>query len=323
MLLPSAKDLRICFGHPAYQVKAAFDAMGTGVETFEVKTFDDYASRIGEADVVVVSGFWRNELLEQATRLKFVQSISAGVNQYDPAAFKTHGVRLASAQGVNMNAVSDHAMSLVLAMARRLPEARDNQAKKFWRPMISDLTQREDELAGKTMLIVGLGRIGDRLARLAKAFEMNVIGTRFSRVGEASHADEVHSFTALPELLPRADYVVLTCPLTPETENLIDATAFAKLKPSSFLVNTARGACVNEAALVSALERNAIAGAGIDTTVEEPLAESSKLWSLPNAFVTPHTGGETRQYEINVANILRANLEKLWAGDGELVNQIV
>lgn len=99
MLLPSAKDLRICFGHPAYQVKAAFDAMGTGVETFEVKTFDDYASRIGEADVVVVSGFWRNELLEQATRLKFVQSISAGVNQYDPAAFKTHGVRLASAQG--------------------------------------------------------------------------------------------------------------------------------------------------------------------------------------------------------------------------------
>lgn len=323
MLLPSAKDLRICFAHSAYQVKAAFDGMGAGAGSFEVKTFDEFASRIGEADVVVVSGFWRNELLEQAPRLKFIQSISAGVNQYDPAALKAHGVRLASAQGVNMNAVSDHAMSLVLAMSRRLPEARDNQAKRFWRPMISDLTEREDELAGKTMLIVGLGRIGTRLAKLAKAFDMEVIGTRRTQVTERGHADEVHAFDKLADLLPRADYVVLTCPLTPETTNLIDAQALALLQPSSYLINTARGACVDEAALAKALADGAIAGAAIDTTVEEPLAATSPLWSLPNAFITPHTGGETRRYEQNVAAILKANLEKLWAGDEDLVNRIV
>lgn len=323
MLLPSAKDLTICFAHSAYQVKAAFDAMGTGVSGFEVKTFDEFAARISEADVVVVSGFWKNELLERAPRLKFIQSISAGVNQYDPAALTKHGVRLASAQGVNMNAVSDHAMSLVLAMSRRLPEARDNQAKKFWRPMISDLTEREDELAGKTMLIVGLGRIGNRLAKLAKAFDMNVIGTRRTHVTDKGHADEVHAFDKLPGLLPRADYVVLTCPLTPETTNLVDAQALSLLKPSSYLVNTARGACVDEAALATALADCAIAGAAIDTTVEEPLAAASPLWTLPNAFITPHTGGETRRYEFNVATILKANLEKLWAGDSDLVNRIV
>ena len=147
MTFPSRENLVICFGHPAYQVKAAFDSLKPGVKSFEVKTFEEFERRIAEADVVVVSGFWKNYLLQKAPRLKFIQSISAGINQYDLGVLKAGGVRLASAQGVNMNAVSDHAMSLILAMLRRLPDARDNQAKKFWRPMQSDPALREDELA--------------------------------------------------------------------------------------------------------------------------------------------------------------------------------
>ena len=323
MTLPSRENLVICFGHPAYQVKAAFDSLHTGVKTFEVKSFDEFEQRIGEADVVVVSGFWKNHLLEKAPRLKFIQSISAGINQYDLDVLKAGGVRLASAKGVNMNAVSDHAMSLVLAISRRLPEARDNQAKKFWRLMQSDHVFREDELAGKTLVVVGLGRIGNRLAKLAKAFDMHVIGVRRNNLSDKGHADEVHSFMELHKLLPRADFVVLNCPLTDETRNIIDEKALSQFKKTAYLINTARGACVDEEALVKALQNKTIEGAALDCTVVEPLPESSPLWSMPNVLITPHTGGETRTYEANVATILEANLNKIWAGQDDLVNEVL
>jgi len=320
---PSRENLVICFGHPAYRVKAAFDALNTGVKSFEVKSSDDFERRIAEADVAVVSGFWKNDLLRKAPRLKFIQSISAGINQYDLGVLKAGGVRLASAQGVNMNAVSDHAMSLILAMSRRLPDARDNQVKKFWRPMQSDHALREDELAGKTLVIFGLGRIGGRLAKLAKAFDMNVIGFRRNNLSEKGHADEVHASGALHEFLPRADFVVLTCALTDETRNVIDGKALSCFKRTAYLVNTARGACVDEPALVQALRGGAIKGAALDCTVDEPLPESSPLWSMPNVFITPHTGGETCNYEAGIAKLLDANLNKLWAGKDDLVNKVL
>jgi D-2-hydroxyacid dehydrogenase (NADP+) len=320
---PSRENLVVCFGHPAYRVKAAFDALKTGIKNFEVKSFDEFERRIAEVDVVVVSGFWKNDLLQKATRLKFIQSISAGINQYDLGVLKAGGVRLASAQGVNMNAVSDHAMSLILAMSRRLPDARDNQAKRFWRPMQSDHALREDELAGKTLVIFGLGRIGGRLAKLAKAFDMNVIGFRRSNLSEKGHADEVHASAALHEFLPRADFVVLTCALTDETRNVIDGKALSHFKRTAYLVNMARGACVDEPALVQALRGGAIKGAALDCTVDEPLPEGSPLWSMPNVFITPHTGGETCNYEAGIAKLLETNLNKLWAGNDDLVNQVL
>jgi phosphoglycerate dehydrogenase-like enzyme len=320
---PSRENLVICFGHPAYRVKAAFDALNTGVRSFEVKSFEEFERRIAEADVVVVSGFWKNDLLRKAPRLKFIQSISAGLNQYDLGVLKAGGVRLASAQGVNMNAVSDHAMSLILAMSRRLPEARDNQVQKFWRPMQSDHALREDELAGKTLVIFGLGRIGGRLAKLAKAFDMNVVGFRRSNLSDKGHADEIHASAALHEFLPRADFVVLTCALTDETRNVIDRKALSRFKRTAYLVNTARGACVDEPALVQALRDGALKGAALDCTVDEPLPEGSPLWSLPNVFITPHTGGETCNYEAGIAKLLEANLNKLWAGKDDLVNKVL
>ncbi|HET7889566.1 MAG TPA: D-2-hydroxyacid dehydrogenase, partial [Bradyrhizobium sp.] len=285
MTFPSRENLVVCFGHPAYRVKAAFDAFDTGIKGFEVTTSDEFERRIAEADVVVVSGFWKNNLLAKAPRLKFIQSISAGINQYDLEVLKAGGVRLASAQGVNMNAVSDHAMSLILSMSRRLPEARDNQAKKFWRPMQSDHALREDELAGKTLLIFGMGRIGGRLAKLAKAFDMNVIGLRRSDLSNKGHADEVHASSKFHEILPRADFVALTCALTDETRNIIGEAALSRFKATSYLINMARGACVDEQALIQALRNGTIKGAALDCTVDEPLPEASPLWSMSNVFI--------------------------------------
>jgi phosphoglycerate dehydrogenase-like enzyme len=322
-MLSPKDELTICFAHVAYQLQARFAVRQTGIASVEVRERAELERRIGEADVLVVSGLWNNGLLELGKKLRFIQSIGAGVDQFPRDELQRRGVRLASAQGVNARAVSEHAMALILAMARKLPEARDNQAKRFWRGMISDLSQREDELGGKTLLVIGLGRIGGRLAQLAKAFDLRVIGIRRNPAAGGDGADSVHGMEELKALLPQADFVALTCPLTKETENLIDADALGRMKKSAFLINAARGRCVEEGALVAALREGRIAGAGIDVTVEEPLPATSPLWTLPNAFITPHTAGETRRYEDNVLDILVENLDRLWRGEATLRNQIV
>jgi phosphoglycerate dehydrogenase-like enzyme len=321
-MIPAAKDLTICFAHVAYQLHEQFSTLGTGIESFTVRDAETLMSRIGEADVLVISGLWNNALLDRAGKLKYIQSIGAGTDQFPRDELVRRGIRLASAQGVNMRAVAEHAMALILALARRLPEARDNQARPHWRGMIADIAGREDELGGKTLLIAGLGQIGGRLAEIAKAFDMRVIGLRRNPAA-GGPADAVHSMSELKALLPEADFVALTCPLTPETTNLIDAAALDRMKPAAYLINVARGRVVDEVALISALRSGKIAGAALDVTVEEPLAQSSPLWAMPQVLLTPHTAGETRKYEDNVIAILRDNLDRLWRGDTQLRNQIV
>jgi len=322
-MLPQKDQLTICFAHAAYQMKATFDAFGTGIGNFELRDRADLDRRIGEADVLVISGLWHNGLIPAGARLRFVQSIGSGTDQFDKDALAARGIRLASAAGVNARAVAEHALALMLALARRLPEARDNQAARVWRGMISDLTQREDELGGKTLLIVGLGRIGGRLAQIAKAFDMQVVGFRRDPAAGRGAADSVHPLAALPEFLPRANFVTLTCPLTDATRGVIDAKALGLLPPGACVVNVARGPCVVDADLVAALRDGRLAGAAVDCTDPEPPAPDSPLWGLPNLLITPHTAGETRKYEANVIEILLENLDRLWRGDAVLRNGVV
>jgi phosphoglycerate dehydrogenase-like enzyme len=324
-MFPSADTITVCFAHVAYQFQAQFGKRNTGLKSFEVRDAAELAARIGEADVLLASGLWRNDLIALAPRLRFIQSISAGVDQYDRALLGARSIRLASAQGVNAAAVAEHAFALMLALARRLPEARDNQRRRFWRGMVSELVRREDEMGGKTLVVVGLGRIGGRLARLAKAFDMRVIGIRRDAAAGAGAgaADEVYSVAALGQVLGQADVVALTCPLTPASENLIDAAALARMKPTAHLINCARGRVVNEAALIAALAGGTLGAAGLDVTADEPLPAASPLWDMDNVLITPHTAGETQRYEDNVLDLLMENLSRLWRGETALVNQIV
>ena len=321
--LPPKEQLTICFAHAAYRMQERFALRNTGIRSFEVRTLDELRARIGEADVLSVSGLWRNELIERATRLAFIQSISAGTDQYSRELLAQAGVRAASAQGANERAVAEHAIALILAIARKLPMARDNQTARRWRGLISEIAQREDELGGKTVVIVGMGRIGSRLARLAKAFDMRVIGVKRDVSRGAEAADQTVAQADLLAVLPEADFVALTCPLNPSTENLIDARAFAAMKPSACLVNVARGRVVNEAALIEALQSGSIAAAAVDCVWEEPLPPSSPLWTMPNLLITPHTAGETQRYEDNVIDLLLENLERQWRGEAELKNGFV
>jgi len=322
-MFPSKENLTICFAHAAYQMQARFEARKTGLKSFQVWSYDDLVKRIAEADIVVASGMWKNELIPQAKKLKFIQSISSGMNQYSNELLSAAKVRLASGAGVNARAVAEHAISLILAIARRLPEARDNQHKKFWRGMIGDLTVREDEIGDKTMLVVGMGRIGSHLAMLGKAFGMKVIGIRQDPSKGPNGADSIHAMGDLVKLVPQADIVVLACSLTPETTGLMSAAAFAAMKSSAMFINVARGKVADEAALIATMKAGKIEAAGLDVTADEPLAESSPLWEMPNVFITPHTAGETRAYEDNVIDVLIENIDRLARGESSLRNQVL
>ncbi|MCC7273665.1 MAG: D-2-hydroxyacid dehydrogenase [Alphaproteobacteria bacterium] len=321
--IPPRDRIDILLAHAAYRMGETFAARNTGLRFREVRNLDALKEAMPTADVLVVSGLWRNELLDIAPRLRFVQSIGAGTDQYPRDALKAKGVRLASAQGVNERSVSEHALALILTFTRQLHLARDNQAARTWRPMITDPARREQEVGGKTIVIVGLGRIGSRLAALARALGMRVVGVRRDTAAAGSIADEVVAPGRLRDVLPGADFVVLTCPLTPETQGMIDAAAFAAMKPSAVLVNVARGRVVDEPAMIDALQAGRIAGAALDCAWEEPIAAASPLWAMPNVVITPHTAGETQKYEANVVDILLENLERLWRGETMLRNQVV
>lgn len=314
---------RTGLAHVAYRLGERAAARGLDWPLVELRDRAALEAAIEELEVLVVSGLWRNELLDRAPRLRFIQSISAGTDQYDRERLRARGVRLASAAGVNANAVAEHALALLLALTRRLPEAVTNQARRHWRGMLGDLALREQELTGKTLLLVGLGRIGNRIAELARAFGMRVVAVRRDPSAGAAAAHEVHALAALDRLVPAADVLLLACPLTPETEGLVGRELLARLPPGALFVNVARGRCVDEAALVAALASGRLAGAAIDVTRDEPLPPASALWAAPNLLLTPHTAGETRAYEDRVLDLLVENVARLARGEERLVNEVV
>ena len=304
-------------------MKGIFAERNTGIRSLETRDYDQTRAGLTEAHVLCVSGNWRYELLEAADNLLYVQSIGAGYDQFPLDELRARGIRLANARGANRNAVSEHTFSLILGLTRKIHEARDNQRKGFWRQMISNIPDREEELAGKTLGIIGMGHIGSRVAQLGKAFEMRVIAMKRNTSQYEGPADEVWGNDRLNELLEWSDVVVLNCPLTPETKGIIDRDALQRMKPSALLINVARGPCVDEEALLEALNGNWIAGAGLDVFDADALAADSPIWSLENAIVTPHTAGETQAYEGNVIDILLENIGRLQRGESKILHQII
>ncbi len=317
-----ADDPLIVFAHGAYQLSERFAARRTGLRFVAARTREELERLLPDLDVLVVSGFWRNAFAARARRLVYIQSISAGTEQFDCTTLAARGIRLASAQGVNAEAVAQHGMAMMLAIARRLAEAVRNQDRRLWRGMTPDPAQREDTLTGKTLLIVGYGRIGARLGTLARAFGMRVIGVRRTLSANGGSADEMHSFSALSDLWGKADIIALTCALTPETTGLVDEAAFRALRRGAGLVNLARGRVVDEAALLDALRTGRLAWAALDVFAEEPLPAEHPLWAMPNVLITPHCAGEFRGYEDAVIDLLVENLARLRRGE-PLINQIV
>lgn len=216
--------------------------------------------------------------------LRWFHTFSAGV---DSPAFQQlidRGAALTNSSGASAPSIAQYVLAMMLHTVKRVGTWRDQQARHEWRQIPAG------ELTGQTAGIIGAGAIGGEVARLAQAFGMRVVGIRRS-ARRARHVDEQLPPSGLPQLLQQSDFVVLACPLTNETERMIGADQLRMMKSTATLINVARGRVVDETALVHALQEGRIAGACLDVFEQEPLPESSPLWSMPNVVVTPHNSG--------------------------------
>jgi phosphoglycerate dehydrogenase-like enzyme len=277
------------------------------------KCEEEFANGIGEAEVLLANrpprGHWG-----RARRLRLIQMVGAGVDSVLPAEDLAAAVRLANARGVHEPEMSEFALSLVLALAKRIPRALEQKQRRQWQPFGTH------RLVGRTAAILGLGVIGRGIAARCKALGMRVIGTR--RSGEPlDGVDAVYAPGETRRVLAEADVVVVVLPLTPETRGLIDADAFEAMKPRALLVDVARGGIVDEEALLQALASGKLGGAALDVFEEEPLPASSPLWDAPNLILTPHVAGLSREYMTRLGEIFLENVRRLESG-GDLLNEI-
>jgi len=246
---------------------------------------DGLIANLREADVVIVAAAQiTRRVLESLPRCRAVVRYGIGLDNVDVAAATDRGIVVAHVLDFCTEEVSNHALALMLALARRLLPIHRDAAAGLWRqPQAWTLAP----IHGETLGLVGFGNIGRSVAGKARAFGMRLLA--YDPYGDAKAAEELGvRLVPLGELLAESDYVSLHAPLTPQTRHLIGAAELAAMKPTAVLINTARGPVVDEAALVEALTSGRIAGAGLDVFEEEPLAADNPLCRLENVVLTPH-----------------------------------
>lgn len=258
-------------------------------------------------------------LPELAPRLRWIQFTSSGVGPFVLA----HGLDrpdllLTNAAGIHAVPLAEHVLLSLLYFWKDVPARRRDQRDHVWERYAGR------ELRGATVLVVGMGAVGQEVARTCRAIGLRVIGMRRSPVADPAsvHADAVVPPQRLLETLPEADAVVLIAPHTPETERMIDARALAAMKPGAVLVNIARGALVDEPALVAALRSGHLSGAALDVAAVEPLPGDSPLWDLPNVFVTAHSASTVDKENERLTDLFCDNLRRYLDG-APLRNRLV
>lgn len=251
-----------------------------------------FEAELADAEVVIGGAKLAPDMAERAPGLRWVQALSVGVEGFLDLARACPDLIVTNARGVNATPVADHALMLMLSFARGMPELVRRQAARQWLPPTAAHAPPVFELAGARLGLVGYGEIGRAIAHRAKAFGMEVWAMR--RNGPSAPddlADRLLGPAEFDELLTAADHLVLTLPLTPQTAELMDAGAFARMKPTAFFYNVGRGGVVDHAALIAALQAGRLAGAGLEVVEPEPLPGDSPLWSMPNVIITGHTAG--------------------------------
>jgi phosphoglycerate dehydrogenase-like enzyme len=243
-----------------------------------------------------------------APNLKWLHFHSSGISQHKwlPPVM-ARGVRVTSASGMNAEPVAQTGMMGLLMLARPAIRWIAAQQRGEWAPTRGK--EVPPDLEGQTAVIVGLGSIGNRMAQFCKFLRMRVIGVRRSPRRPDDIVDDVRPTADFKSLLPQADWVILCCPLTKETRHLVNAEAFALMKPTAGLINIARGEVVDEPVMIEVLKNRKILGAFLDVFTEEPLPASSPLWKLPNVILTPHSAGAAQGNEWRGAEFFINNLD--------------
>jgi phosphoglycerate dehydrogenase-like enzyme len=280
------------------------------VEVFYSSTKRDDEEALRGADVMIGWSLER-EQLRAATNLRWIYSITAAVDQFFYPELISSEIALTNAASVHGPVVAEHAMAMILALAKRVPSAVRYQDRRKWAmDAIWEEQPHPREIAGANLVVIGLGSIGSEVAAMAAGLKMRVVGVRQNPERGLAGAHEVVGYRELDAVLGRADFVVLSAPLTPQTRYLIDARRLQLFQPDAYLINVSRGGLIDEAALVKALRETRLGGAALDVFEEEPLPRRSPLWKLSKVLITPHTAFLTakiweRHYEVFTGNLRR------------------
>lgn len=274
-------------------------APGSNIVTAELA---DAQQHIGDADILVAWGHMNLQpLLQQAAKLQWIHALSAGVENLFIPEIVTAPILLTNSRGIHGIPMSEHVLAMMLAFTRGLTVFAKQQQRKEWKraPL--------EEIYEKTIGIVGLGSIGREIAKRAKGLGMEVVATKREQTAEL-FVDKLYTPDQLTQLLAAADFVVVTLPLTQETTGLFNLDVFKNMKPTAYFINVARGAIVNEADLIIALEQGIIKGAALDVFAHEPLPASSPLWEMPNVLITPHIAAISPHYLDRAIKLFCENL---------------
>ncbi len=257
----------------------------------------------------------RADLPDLAPNVRWVQATSAGIGQfvrrmgYDQ---RMLGTIFTTASGAHVAPLAEFCLMAILMHNKGAARMLRDQARKHWERYAGT------DLGGRTLAIIGVGKIGAELARLARPFGMTVLGVKRNVAGvdpAALHLDELFAPQDLHRMLPRAEYLVLTAPHTDETEQLLGAAELALLPPGAFFVNIGRGASVDEPALIAALQSGQLGGAALDVFAEEPLPPGSPLWGMPNVLISPHSGSTSDRENARLTELFCENLRRYLAGE--------
>ncbi|MGC9348206.1 MAG: D-2-hydroxyacid dehydrogenase [Anaerolineae bacterium] len=285
------------------------------VEACEIVVIDDDGEIQGDAagaEVVMVPWAVPQETYEEilgVPTLRWVHTVSAGIDHALAALPHASDVLITNASGIFDVPIAEMVLAYMLVAVKRIPELLDQQRAHTWHLL------RLRELAGLTVGIVGLGHIGREVALRCKAMGMEVLGVRKHPDRGAEFADKAYGPDELDVMIERSHFVVLALPVTPETRGLIGAAELRRMRPDAWLINVARGAILDQDALISALASGRIAGAALDVFEEEPLPEDSPLWDLDNVIITPHNAWSTPYLKQREAELFLDNLERYQAGE--------
>ena len=261
------------------------------IEVVQLPNYDRITEEITDADLAIAWSL-HGDQITAAKKLRWIHSTAAAVHALMTPELQASDIVVTNARAVHGPVVAEHAMSLVFALAKRLPEAAKFQAQRHWAQQeICETHPRPRELKDATMVIVGFGSIGTSLAKLARALGIRVVAVREHPEKGSELADAMYGFDDLNRALGEGDFVVLATPVTAKTHHLMNAERLGHLKPDAYLINVGRGVLIDEEAFEHALRTNRFAGAALDVTTEEPLPPGSPLWTMENVFITPHTAG--------------------------------
>lgn len=306
--------LKILIGsRQAPEVEAMLSDVPTDVELHLLPHGEPLREHIAEIEILF--GHIGEDAMPAATALCWVHQPHAGVEGFMYPAFKDSEVMLTNCRGLYGTQIAEHAFALLLAITRQVPTQLEFMKTKHWErvPCI--------ELAGMTMGILGLGGIGKAIAARAQAFEFNVIAADAEPMTKPDTVSELYGLDGLMDFLARSNVLMVCCPSTPETHKLLSHAQFDRMLDPSYIVNVSRGKVIDEAALVAALQRGKIAGAGLDVTYTEPCPPENPLWEQQNVILTSHSAGSSQHIRRRAMQLFIDNLHRYMAGE-PLVNVV-